>query len=59
MENCKNLNCSCNLPRKFWIEMTEDNENPTGNLCWSWYPDDKPIIGNWIEVEEIKHKKEN
>lgn len=45
--------------KKFWVEMTPDNENPTGQICWNYYPDDKPIEGNWIEVQEIENKGKN
>lgn len=54
-DRCDNLECSCRKPRSFWIELDEYGE-PTGNLCWAYYPDDKPIKGQWIKVIEENGK---
>lgn len=51
---CNEPECSCNKPRSFWVEMDEDWANPTGNICWAYYPLDKPTNGNYIKVSEVK-----
>ena len=39
---------------KYWIEVDKETKNPTGNICWSYYQYDKPLIGNWIEVIQTR-----
>jgi hypothetical protein len=50
--NCSNPDCECNKPRAFWVQL-DDNGNPI-DICWSYYPGDRPMIGNWIKVREEK-----
>jgi len=50
---CDNPECGCRKPRSFWIELSREG-NPTGNICWAYYPKDKPMDGNWIKVSEVK-----
>jgi uncharacterized protein (DUF2164 family) len=39
---------------EYWIEVDRENKNPTGNICWAYYPGDRPIVGTWIKVREVK-----
>lgn len=39
-------------PIRFWIEVNEDCV-PTGGVCFAHYPDDKPMEGRWLLVEEV------
>jgi hypothetical protein len=50
-DKCSNLDCPCNKPKTFWLEL-DDNENPTGKWEYAYYPDDKPMSGKWIKVVE-------
>lgn len=52
---CDNRECGCNKPRSFWIELDKAG-NPTGAICWAYYPDDKPITGFWIKVAEVENE---
>jgi hypothetical protein len=51
-----NSECSCNKPRRYWLEVDAKNGNPISetSVCWAYYPDDRPVEGNWILVEERK-----
>jgi hypothetical protein len=39
---------------EYWIEIDLETKNPTGRICWAFYPQDKPAIGYWIKVREVK-----
>lgn len=41
-------------PRKYWIEIDPVTSNPTGEICWAYYADDKPLEGNWLLVQECE-----
>lgn len=45
---------SCSCAKEYWIEVDPETYNPTGKICWAYYPDDKPINGFWIKVKEVK-----
>jgi hypothetical protein len=38
---------------RYWIEV-DFNGMPLGGICFAYFPDDKPIEGTWILVEEVK-----
>jgi hypothetical protein len=52
-DKCANTECGCHRPRSFWVELDKDG-NPTGEICWDYYSDDKPIVGVWIRVQEVQ-----
>jgi len=52
---CNNLDCPCNKPRTFWVQIDPDSGNPIG-ICWAYYTDDRPIEGNWIKVVDTGEK---
>lgn len=54
-QKCTHKECACNRPRAFWVQI-DDEGNPS-DICWSYYPEDKPQLGEWIEVQEITKKK--
>ncbi len=35
---------------KYWIEVDPETKDSTGNICWAYYPGDKPAKGYWLEV---------
>jgi len=35
---------------KYWVEVDPQTKNPTGNICWAYYPSDRPSVGYWLEV---------
>lgn len=39
---------------KYWIEVDPRTFMPTGKICFSYYPGDRPVVGNWLEVEWTK-----
>lgn len=48
------------MKREFWVQMSEEGEygNPT-DICWAYYPSDKPTEGVWIKVVEIIEDEEH
>lgn len=53
---CDDVDCTCNKPRAYWIEVDPVTGNPLSSehICYAYYPDDKPIEGSWILVRESK-----
>ena len=51
-DRCDDQDCMCNNPRRFYVGLDEMG-NPNGEVCWAYYPDDKPVSGEWVLVEEV------
>jgi len=53
---CSDKSCSCNKAPAYWIEIDPKNGNPIAEhgICWAYYPDDKPMAGNWIKVRMVE-----
>lgn len=45
------------LIAEYWVQVNPKTKNPTGNICWAFYPDDRPTVGHWIKVTENKDKE--
>ncbi len=39
---------------QYWVEVDPATKNPTGRVCWAYYPGDEPADGTWIKVREVK-----
>ncbi len=45
------------MKNRYWMEIDPETKNPIGNACWSYYDADRPLVGHWILVEEVKEEK--
>ena len=36
---------------EYWIGVDKKTGNPTGDVCWAYYPEDRPVVGFWIKVK--------
>jgi hypothetical protein len=42
----------CPKIAEYWVEVDRETKNPTGNVCWAYYPGDRPSKGYWVKVRE-------
>ena len=39
---------------EYYVEIDPETKNPTGNVCWAYYPEDRPAVGTWLKVKETE-----
>jgi hypothetical protein len=39
---------------EYWVEIDYETKNPTGNICWAYFAEDRPAQGFWIKVRELQ-----